>query len=173
MEHAIPSEMYKKIGEDLINEMPELAYIKASNAQIAFLVSDYAKKEGKTKLIYAETEKIPDKYKWGMQADFSITIYTTNVAVFNSMQRKILIFQQLLKIGIAYDDVNNEEKYSVIEPDVVDFAVIINRYGVDWKTTQRELFEDYGPAQTARDVMMGKQKEPAPEQTENGFDIFK
>lgn len=173
MEHAIPSEMYKKIGEELINEMPELAYIRASVAQIAFLVSDQTKKEGKTNLIYAETEKIPDKYKWGMNADFSITVYTPNVALFSPAQRKILIFQQLLKIGIEYDDSKDEEKYSIIDPDVVDFSVIIKRYGVNWKSTQKDLFEDDGPAKTALDVMRGKRNEPAPDQTENGFDIFK
>lgn len=173
MEHAIPSQMFKEIGQELIETMPELAYIKASNVQIAFLVSDQTKKEGRFNYIQAETEKIPDKYKWGMNADFSITVYSPNIAALSTAQRKILIFQQLLKIGIEYDDAKNEEKYSINEPDVVDFAVIINRYGVNWKSTQRELFDDFDtekPAESALDVMKGRKK---PEQTENGFDIFK
>lgn len=172
--HAIPSQMYKEIGQGLINSMPELAYIKASSVQIAFLVSDQVKKEGRVNYILAETEKIPDKYKWGMYADFSITVYSPNVADLSTEQKRILIFQQLLKIGIEYNEDKDEEKYSINEPDVVDFSVIINRYGVNWKTTQRELFDDYDtekPAETALDVMKGRKKEP--EQTENGFDIFK
>ncbi len=142
MEHATPSSMYKKIGEELIETMPELAYIKASEVKIAYLVSNNPKKESKTKIIYAETEKIPDKYKWGMKEDFSITVYSPHANLFNEEQKKILIFQQLLKIGMDYDDLKNEEKYFVREPDVVDFSVIINKYGVDWKETQQRLFDE-------------------------------
>lgn len=142
MNHAIPSQSYEKIGQELIETMPELGYLKTSLVKIAYLVSDQAKKEGKTKVVYAETEKIPEKYKWGMDADFSITVYFPNAAVFNEEQKKILLFQQLLKIGVDYDADRDEEKYFMNEPDVVDFSVIIKRYGHNWKQTQKSLFED-------------------------------
>ena len=140
MQHAIPSQAYKELGEKLINEMPELAYIKVSNVKIAYLVSDLAKTKDR-KPVFADTEIIPDKYKWGMQDDFSITIYHPNAAVFTEQQREILLFQQLLKIGIDYDDIANEEKYSLNEPDVVEFSVIIKRYGANWKE-QPTLFDE-------------------------------
>ena len=141
MTHSIPSESYKKLGQQLIDEMEELAYIKASTVKIAFLVSDQAKTESR-RPVYAETELIPEKYKWGLDADFAITVYPVNASVFSEKQRAILIFQQLLKIGINYDDVKDKEKYFLNDYDVNDFDVIINRYGTDWKETQQNLFKD-------------------------------
>lgn len=141
MENAIESPSYQKLGKELINEMPELAYIKASECTIAYLVSDEIKKKGKEPVM-AEVERIPDKYKWGLQADFSITIYSPNVALMNSRQHKILLFQQLLRLAIDYDESTNQEKYSIRDYDVNDFAIIIKKYGTGWKNTQPELFND-------------------------------
>ena len=141
MAHAIPSAMYEGIGEELINEMPELAILRSSQVTIAYLVSDQFKKEGKIKPVYAETELIPEKFKWGIRADFAITIYEPNAAIFSHEQKKILIFQQLLKIGVEFNENNGTEKYSLREYDVNDFSIIIKKYGATWQN-QPELFDE-------------------------------
>lgn len=128
----IISTRFKRIGDELIQTMDELIYLRASNAKIAYLVSDVAAKESKTKYKMADTEVIPDKYKWGMNEDFAITFYEPNIADLNEKQLQILVFQQLLKCGVTPNPDNAEEKYSIIEPDVCDFKIIINRYGTDW-----------------------------------------
>ena len=138
---SIQSEKYKAIAEELIENEPELARIKCSQVRIAYLVSDQFKKEGKVKPVYAETELIPEKYKWGIRADFAITVYEPNAAVFSMEQKRILIFQQLLKIGIEFNGDKGTEKYSLCEYDVNDFSIIIKKYGATWKN-QPELFEE-------------------------------
>lgn len=142
MEHAVPSPLYAEYAQDLINEMPELAYIKASECRIAYLVSDQCKKEGRAKPCYADAEVIPEKFKWGIDADFAITIYSPNVALFSTDQLRILLFQQLLKLEIEYNDISGAEKYRIREFDVNDFSIIINKYGTDWTETQQSLFDD-------------------------------
>lgn len=136
------SEHYQEIGNQLIQTQPELAYLKGSTIKIAYLCSDQLKKEGRdSKLVYAETEIIPGKYKWGIEADAAITIYRPNAAVLNDRQRQILIFQQLLKIGVNVKP-DAEEQYVLNEYDVTDFKVIVKKYGADWAETQKDLFEE-------------------------------
>lgn len=135
------SQAFTAVGKDLLEHEPELAYIKASNCRITFLVSDQKKMKGKLEIM-AEAEVIPEKYKWGVETDFTITIYPLNCANFNEQQRRILLFQQLLKLEIEYDDKTNEETYKIKEYDVNDFSIIIKKYGTNWKQTQKELFED-------------------------------
>ena len=126
------SPRFKNIGDELIENMDELIYLRASKAKIAYLVSDVAVKENKTKYKLADTELIPDKYKWGMDEDFAITVFEPNVSSLSQKQLEILIFQQLLKCGVETDPATGNEKYHIVEPDVCDFKVIINRYGTDW-----------------------------------------
>lgn len=142
MEHALISLKYKSIAEELIETQPELAYIKISQCRIAYLVSDQCKKENKVKPCYADVEVIPKKFKWGMDADFAVTVYSPNVALFSEKQLKILIFQQLLRLEIEFNESSGAEKYRVREYDVNDFATIINLFGTGWEETQQELFED-------------------------------
>lgn len=132
----------KKIGNNLIESQQELLHIKAANVKIAYVVSDQIKKEGKTTNVMAECELIPDKYKWGIDADYLITIYSPNVSELNEQQRQILLFQQLLKISVTTASDENY-KFGIRDYDVNDFSIIIKKYGTDWAETQKPLFEEF------------------------------
>lgn len=130
MEKRELNENYRKIGTQLIAKMPELAYIRESKVKIAFLQSDYEKKSN-GKLVFAECEKVQDKNKWALQADFTITLYQKNIGLFSDRQISILIFHELLHVGIS-ERTTGEVAYSIIPHDVEDFKLIIEKFGVDW-----------------------------------------
>ena len=119
------SEEYTEIGWNLIKTMPELAEIKLADVQIAFLASDHEKKSS-GKLVFGQCEKVADKYKWSIPFDFTITIFEPNVVAFTKKQLEILIFHELLHIGI------DGEKFYTRPHDLEDFRVIIDKYGTGW-----------------------------------------
>lgn len=122
-------EEYARIGQDLIDTEPSLAHIKESQATIVYLSSEHEKKSG-GKIVFGECEKVPQKWKWAVPCDFTITIYEPNVERFTDEQMRILIFHELLHVVITKD--GNEESYSVKPHDVEDFREIIERFGLDW-----------------------------------------
>ncbi len=123
------SEAYAKVGADLIETEPELEYIKDSIATIVYLESEHEKKS-QGRVIYAQCERVPEKYKWAVPCDFTVTIFRPNVERFTDEQLKVLIFHELLHVGIRVD--GNEEIYSIVPHDVEDFRTIIERFGIDW-----------------------------------------
>lgn len=125
MDNREMNELYQQIAQDLINECPELEAIKNSDVTIICLSSDCEKKSNK-KIVFGQCEKIADKYKWGIPCDFTITIFEPNVVGFTEEQLKILIFHELLHVGIDGD------KYFINPHDLEDFKVIIDNYGVNW-----------------------------------------
>lgn len=120
---------YALIAQELIDTEGCLEYIRESNATIVYLSSDLEKKS-KGKLVCGECEKIPEKYKWAVPCDFTITVFEPNVERFTDEQIRILLLHELLHVGIDRD--GNEESYSVKPHDVEDFREVIERYGLDW-----------------------------------------
>lgn len=129
MDKRTINDEYAEIGSELINTEPILEYIRDSHVTIMYLSSDM-EKHGNGKIVHGECEKVPDKYKWAVPCDFTITLFEPNVERFSDDQIRVLILHELLHIGIEYD--GNEEKYRVIPHDVEDFRYIIDRYGIDW-----------------------------------------
>ena len=129
METRRLSDEYAKIAMDLIRSEPELEYIRESNVEILFLASDLEKKS-KKRVIFGECEKVPDKWKWSVPCDFTITIFEPNVERFTNDQIRILLFHELLHVGIEVD--GNEEKYYTAPHDIEDFRTILDRYGMEW-----------------------------------------
>lgn len=129
-EHREINEKYAEIGNDIIQNEPLLSDIANSQATIIYLSSNKDKK-GKDKIIHAECEKIQDKHKWAIPADFTITVYEPNIIGFSEEQLRILLFHELLHIEIKYNP-DGSEVYSVRDHDYADFKVIIDRYGTDW-----------------------------------------
>jgi len=125
---------YAEIAADLIKNEPKLAHIRESQATIMYLSSEQEKKSS-GKLVYGECEKVPDKYKWAIPCDFTITVFEPNVERFNTDQIRILLFHELLHVGIEYD--GNEEIYSTIPHDIEEFREIIDRYGIDWSDNDK------------------------------------
>ena len=123
------NEHYAEVAGELIAEENALEYIKNSNVSIIYLNSD-AEKKSRGKITCGECEKVPDKYKWSIPADFIITVFEPNVENFTEEQIRILLFHELLHIGIEED--GNEEKYYVRPHDLEDFKLIIERFGIEW-----------------------------------------
>lgn len=123
---------YALIAQDLIDSEPCLENIRESNVTIVYLSSEHEKKSG-GKIVCGECEKVPEKWKWAVPCDFTITVFEPNVERFTDEQLRILLLHELLHVGIEHD--GNEEKYTVIPHDVEDFREVIERYGVDWGRT--------------------------------------
>ena len=123
------NEQYANIGQRLIDTEKILQDIKESKATIVYLSSQHKKIES-GKVVHAQCEKIQDKYKWGLPADFTITVFEPNCMGMTAEQIEILIFHELLHVKIDYKD--GEEKYSIIPHDLEDFRYIIDRYGSHW-----------------------------------------
>ena len=124
------NDFYKQIAKELIDVRPELEKIRESDVQIILLSSD-KKAKSKGGALYGQCEKIQDKYKWAIPADFTITLFEPNLEGFTDEQLSILIFHELLHVGVDLDE-NGDWKYTIIPHDLEDFKVIVDEYGTDW-----------------------------------------
>lgn len=124
---------YTNIALDLLMNEPSLQHIKESHAVIIYLESDYAK-TSKGKLVFGQCEKIQDKYKWGIPADFTITVFEPNVQKFTEDQIRILLHHELLHVGID-KKADGSESYSIVDHDIEDFKLILDKYGTGWSRT--------------------------------------
>lgn len=134
------NEDYAEMAMALIDSEDELRYIKESQVSIAYLSSDLKKRDS-GRIVHAQCELVSDKYKWGIPADFMITVYEPNVLGFTDEQMKILLFHELLHVKIDYQD--GEEKYSVNPHDLEDFKYIIDRFGTDWDRVTQDDKTDF------------------------------
>ena len=130
MEKREISEEYAKIAQEVIETEESLIDIRNSQATIIYLTSE-SKKTNKGKAVCGECAKVPDKYKWSIPADFTITVFLPNVENFTEEQKRILIFHELLHVGIEFNN-DGSETYSVRPHNYEDFKEIIDRFGTDW-----------------------------------------
>ena len=132
MESRSINEHYAEIAHDLIEKEDVFVDIANSHVTIIYLSSDYEKKKPKqNKLVEGECEKVQDKNKWAIPADYTITVYEPNCIGFSEEQMRILLFHELLHIDIKYNP-DGTETYATRDHDYADFKVIIDRYGTDW-----------------------------------------
>lgn len=124
---------YAEIADDLIRHEPSLLHLLESRAKIIYLSSDYAK-TSKGKLVFGQCEKVADKYKWGIPADFTITVFEPNVEKFTEEQIRTLLHHELLHVGID-KKADGSESYSIVDHDIEDFKLILDKYGTDWSRT--------------------------------------
>ena len=125
------NEEYAMIAADLINNSPHLEYIRVSKATIIYL-SSHQKKTSKGKIVCAQCERVPEKYKWGIPCDFTITVFEPNIEKMTPDQIKILLYHELLHVGIEFDSNTGDETYSVRPHDLEDFKLIITLFGTEW-----------------------------------------
>ena len=137
MEHRQINENYQRIAEKLINNEPELQYIKDSRVRIAYLESDSAKKADADKLVLGECEKVAAKNKWAINYDFTITLFKINLVGLSADQIRIVMFHELLHVGIEPGP-DGDEIYSVRKHDLEDFKLIIDKFGSDWSNVARK-----------------------------------
>ena len=137
MEHRQINENYQRIAEDLIQNEPELQYIKDSRVRIAYLESDSAKKADADKLVLGECEKVQAKNKWAINYDFTITLFKKNLVGLSADQIRIVMFHELLHVGIEPGP-EGDENYSVRKHDLEDFKLIIDKFGTEWANKAKE-----------------------------------
>ena len=125
------NEEYAMIAADLINNSPYLESLRVSKATIIYL-SSHQKKTSKGKIVCAECERVPEKYKWGIPCDFTITVFEPNIEKMTHDQIKILLYHELLHVGIELDSNTGDETYSVRPHDLEDFKLIITLFGTEW-----------------------------------------
>lgn len=121
------SDEYAAIGEMLIANYDEFKDIREAEITIVYLASEQAKKQ-KGKLVFGQCEKIADKYKWGIPADFTITVFEPNIEGFTPEQVEALIFHELLHVGVE------DDRLFIRPHDIEDFSAVLKKYGVDWAT---------------------------------------
>jgi hypothetical protein len=136
MDNRTINEHYAEIGMDLIQTEDALIDIANSQATIIYLSSEH-KKVASGKKVLGQCEKVADKYKWGIPCDFTITVFEPNVEGMTEEQLRMLIFHELLHVGIEYN-ADGTETYSVRPHDLEDFKLIIDRFGTDWSKTDEE-----------------------------------
>ena len=128
-EIAEQSEYYARLGAQVIEEHPrDLGWIP-DNVSIGYLESDKPKKKD-GKYILGECIRVRDLFKAYIPHDFVIAIYLPNVVGMSEEQLKILMYHELLHVGMEQD--GSGPKYIVNPHDIEDFRTIIEKYGMDW-----------------------------------------
>ena len=109
---------YDDLIKQIIEEEDELAILRAEGIQIICLESDTGKMtKDKKHRLFANIEKITNKWKWATDAEFTITVYSPNVAYFREEKLKIVLFRELLKICIN-DEKEGDKRYSLRDYDL-------------------------------------------------------
>lgn len=119
---------YAELGWEVIREHDDLAWI-ANGPTVGYLASDHAKKS-QGKMVLGECRLVKDIYKDFVPYDFLITIFEPNTEGLTREQMKILMYHELLHVGV--DDKTGDPKYKVVPHDIEDFRRVIDRYGIDW-----------------------------------------
>ena len=102
MDNRTQNEHYAEIGRKLIETEPALEDIKMSEATIAYLSSEHEMRSN-GRPVLGQCEKIQPKYKWAIPCDFTITLFEPNIEDLTEEQIKIVLFHELLHVGIKYD----------------------------------------------------------------------
>ena len=120
------SERLAKIAAQVIEKYDKVKHLDDENCRIAYQTSDLAKKSGQ-KIIYADTERVKDKYKVLMPYDFVVTFYWPNCENLTEEKLEKLMYHELRHVGFAGDGT-----FTIIPHDVEDFRDVIDTWGIDW-----------------------------------------
>lgn len=139
--------LYAQIGESLIEKEDELEHIREHNIRIRYLESN--KPAGKSKRttlgkcmpIKERTRNVFEALGWKKEEipDFCIIIYKERIHGFKPEQLKILIFHELLHIGVKEDSETGVVTLFSAKHDLEDFRYIIDRFGSDWADDKSQL----------------------------------
>ena len=123
------SREYECLAEKVIDEHPDIQWIRKAGVSIGYLESDKAKTSAAGK-VCGECFLVKDLYSCYCPHDFLIVIYLPNIARFTEEQMKILLYHELLHVDMH--EKNGIPKYRVSPHDVQDFEKVIRRYGTRW-----------------------------------------
>ena len=121
---------YEQMAHQLIKTERKLAYIYNSGVVITYLSSDKPL-TAKGRPVLGQCEKVPDKYRWAIGADFTITLFEPNLEGRSEEVIRRVLYHELLHVGIKKDKDDNET-YSVNPHDCEDFRDCIDKWGIDW-----------------------------------------
>lgn len=113
----------------IVKYRDDLEDILTGQVSFCVLKSDKEKKAS-GKIVFGECEKIPDKHRWAIPFDFTITIYEPNCLYFTDEQMDILLTHELMHVGVDLE--GDVPKYYVVPHDVDEFRKIIEEHGLDW-----------------------------------------
>lgn len=128
------SKKLEELADKVIRERDDVSHLKEYGVQIIFLECNKEVKENK--VTYADTERIKDKYRAIIEADFIITFYTSITDKLSEKQKEILMWHELKHVGF------DGYKRWIIPHDAVDFIEIIKEYGVDWADIKENKNEE-------------------------------
>lgn len=120
------SDVLKELGEKLIKSNKD--FEKLTNLSICYLVSDKKKAKG-LKVVFADTEKVSEKWRLLSGYDFLITFYADAMdSGLSEKAMELLMTHELMHVGY---DPDKDQKF--IRPhDVDDFRALIEANGFDW-----------------------------------------
>lgn len=124
------SEYYAELGKEVIETYEEFDFLRGAEVTILFLESSHKKKSHK-KLVLGQCEKVAEKYKWGIPCDFTITIFNPNVQNMSEDQLKILLFHELMHVGIDEDG-----NGFIRAHDLEEFQRVVEKFGMNWASTE-------------------------------------
>lgn len=127
MAEYFESDELRELADKVIDENQRFSHLKDKRCRIAFQYSSDAKHSG-GKTVYADTEKVKDKYKKFMPYDFVITFYGGNTDGITEESMYKLMYHELNHVGFDPDD----EKYSILPHDIEDFTDVVDKWGVRW-----------------------------------------
>jgi hypothetical protein len=126
------SEHYAAIAKAWIDSRDEFEHLK--DASIIYLESDHRKKS-KRKKVFGLCEKVQDKNKWAIPADFTITFYRPHMEKLSEWQQEIVVYHELLHVGFYGED----EPMQTIPHDMEDFRQVIDMFGSHWDEDGADL----------------------------------
>ena len=124
------SDRYAQLGQALVDTEPSLARVRESHATIVYLASDAAT-ASRGRAVLGQCERVPDRWKWAVPADFCITVFEPNVAGMTDDQLSVLILHELLHVGV-FENKDGDEVYRTVPHDLEDFREVVERFGMGW-----------------------------------------
>lgn len=129
MRHIIEqSDEYAALAAEVIEAHEDLHWIR-EQASIGYLSSDQEKKKSGMEVL-GECILVKELYRVFCPYDFLIVIYEANTAGMSQEQLKILLYHELLHVGMKESE--EEPEYVVNPHDVEDFRIVLESYGLDW-----------------------------------------
>ena len=121
------SEEYEQMADEVIEEHEDLHWIRKANARIGY-VSSMIEKQSNGRYVYGECMKVKEIYQLYAPYDFLIVLYEPNISHLDREQLQILLYHELLHVGISFDGT----EFKIRPHDVEDFRTVLERYGLDW-----------------------------------------
>lgn len=131
VQDAETSRSLKLLAEKIIKKFPEFSFIREWNIKVGYVVSNETK--GGEKIVYADCRKVSTIYKAYLPFDFIITFYEQNTSMLNENQLKILMYHELRHITMG------ERGLKLRPHDIEDFSSILEKYGLDWNESGKEV----------------------------------